>query len=221
MSGAPPFDIIADVFPNSACDPIHSIGAPIPLTSAVITRRHSNDCVRSQSKVISELKYQYGLALLELLVALVVASILATMGVAFYGSSGPNCDNPNARQGPLMRAKIGQVTGDIGEIHMALAKFELSYNRYPDSLAEIGMDQKRDPWGNPYRYLVVFGRQDVGPVRKDHNLKPVNSGYDIYSMGPDGATASPFTSTNGKDDIVMANDGDYFGLACQYDASGK
>jgi len=40
-------------------------------------------------------------------------------------------------------------------------------------------------------------------------------------MGPDGVTATPFTSTLGKDDIVMANDGDYFGLACQYTGSGK
>jgi len=61
----------------------------------------------------------------------------------------------------------------------------------------------------------------VGPVRKDHNLKPVNIGYDVYSMGPDGRTATPFTSTLGKDDIVMADDGDYFGLACQYNGSGK
>lgn len=164
---------------------------------------------------------QKGVTFVELLIALVVASILATMAVAFYGSSAPNCDNPDAKQGPLMRSKIAQVTGDIGDIHMALSRFELSYNRYPDSLAEIGMGGRLDPWGNPYQYLVVFGRQDVGPVRKDHNLKPVNSGYDIYSMGPDGVTASPFTSTLGKDDIVMANDGDYFGLACQYNGSGK
>jgi general secretion pathway protein G len=104
---------------------------------------------------------------------------------------------------------------------MAVSSFELNNRRYPDSLAEAGVGDMLDPWGNPYRYLVVFARNDVGPVRKDHNLKPVNSGYDLYSMGPDGVTASPFTSTGGKDDIVMANDGDYFGVACQYNGSGK
>ena len=97
----------------------------------------------------------------------------------------------------------------------------MSNNRYPVSLAEAGLGDLEDPWGNPYQYLVVFGRNDAGPVRKDNNLKPVNTGYDIYSMGPDGRTETPFTSTLGKDDIVMANDGDYFGLACQYDGSGK
>ena len=157
----------------------------------------------------------------ELLIAMVIAAILATIAVPFFSGSAPNCDNPDARQGPMMRAKIAQVTGEIGEIHMALSRYELSYDRYPDSLADIGLGDMRDPWGNPYQYLVVFGRNDVGPVRKDHNLKPVNSSYDIYSMGPDGVTATPFTSTLGQDDIVMANDGDYFGLACQYNGSGK
>jgi general secretion pathway protein G len=138
-----------------------------------------------------------------------------------FGNQAPDCDGTDARQGPLLRAKIAQITGDLGTIHLTASRFELRNNRYPLDLAEMGLGDLRDPWGNPYQYLVVFGRQDVGPVRKDHNLKPVNTGYDVYSMGPDGETATPFTSTLGKDDIVMANDGDYFGLACQYNGSGK
>ncbi|MBT8108813.1 MAG: type II secretion system protein GspG [Gammaproteobacteria bacterium] len=164
---------------------------------------------------------QSGVTFVELLVTLVIAAILAALAMPMFGGGSPDCDNPGARQGPMMRAKLAQITGDLGEIHMALSRFELSNRRFPSSLAEAGLDDLRDPWGNPYQYLVVFGRNDVGPVRKDHNLKPVNTGYDIYSMGPDGRTASPFTSTLGKDDIVMANDGDYFGLACQYNGSGK
>jgi len=167
------------------------------------------------------MKHQCGFTIFELLIALILVSILASFAIAVYGSSEPNCDNPNAKQGALMRAKIGQVNGDIGKIHLAASRFELSRNRYPANLAEIGLDDLRDPWDNPYQYLVVFGITSKGPVRKDHNLHPVNSGYDVYSMGPDGATATPFTSTLGKDDIVMANDGDYFGLACQYIGSGK
>lgn len=168
-----------------------------------------------------QISLQRGMTIAELLIALLIASVLAVFALPMFGSGTPNCDSPDAKQGPIMRAKIAQVTGDIGKIHMALSRFELSYSRYPDSLAAVGLGDLRDPWGNPYQYLVVFGRKDVGHVRKDHNLKPVNTGYDIYSMGPDGVTASPFTSTPGKDDIVMANDGDYFGLACQYNGSGK
>lgn len=171
--------------------------------------------------MFARIERQRGLTFFELLVALVIASILVIVAVPVFGDGSPNCDNPDAKQSPLMRARIAQVTSDIGQIHIAASRFELSHNRYPVDLAEIGLDNLKDPWGNSYRYLVVFGRTDVGPVRKDHNLKPVNIGYDIYSMGPDGVTASPFTSTLGKDDIVMANDGDYFGLACQYNGSGK
>lgn len=167
------------------------------------------------------MRRQSGLTFIELLVSLVIAAILTAIAIPVFLDNGPDCDNPDARQGPMMRSKIAQVTGDIGEIHMALSRFELSHGRYPSSLAEVGLSDMRDPWGNPYQYLVVFGLNNVGKVRKDHNLKPVNTGYDIYSMGPDGVTASPFTSTLGKDDIVMANDGDYFGLACQYNGSGK
>jgi general secretion pathway protein G len=164
---------------------------------------------------------QSGFSLASLLIALVIAAILAVFATPMFGSADPNCDNPDARQGPLVRARIAQVTGDIGRIHMAADMFELSNKRYPDSLAEIGFDGLRDPWDNPYRYLLVYGREDLGPVRKDHDLKPINTYYDVYSMGPDGTTASPLTSTGGQDDIVMANDGDYFGLACLYNGSGK
>lgn len=162
-----------------------------------------------------------GYTFTELLTALTIAAILGAFAIPTFLGAAPNCDDPGARQGFLMRAKLAQVTGDIGKIHLETSRFEAQYNRYPVDLAEIGMDSLRDPWGNPYQYLVVFGRTDVGPVRKDHNMKPVNTGIDVYSMGPSGDTASPFTSTPGKDDIVMANDGSYFGLACQYNGSGK
>jgi general secretion pathway protein G len=163
-----------------------------------------------------KMKHQQGITIFELIMVLVIVGIFSSFAIANYGSSEIDCDNPNAKQSPLVRAKISDVMGDLGTIHMTASRFELNYRRYPDSLAEIGLDDLRDPWGNPYQYLVVFARQDVGPVRKDHNMKPVNTGIDVYSMGPDGATASPFTSIGGKDDIVMANDGDYFGPACQY-----
>ncbi len=163
---------------------------------------------------------QYGVTLTELLISLTVLAVLATIAVPAITGFRVDCDNAGDRQGPWMRAKISQVTGDLGNIHLAAARFELNEGRYPVDLAEIGLDDLRDPWGNPYQYLVVWGLTDVGAVRTDKNLKPVNTNYDVYSMGPNGVTSTPFTSTTGKDDIVMANDGDYFGLACQYDGSG-
>ena len=116
----------------------------------------------------------------------------------------PRCGNP----GPA------RAISEIGEIHIAIQKFLLTENRgYPANLAELGLDNLNDPWGNQYRYLVVEGLGNNGAVRKDENLVPVNRQYDVYSMGKDGVTASPFTSTLGRDDVVLAGDGSYFGLA--------
>ena len=53
-------------------------------------------------------------------------------------------------------------------------------------------------------------------MRKDKNLVPVNSQYDLYSPGPDGESVPPFTAQKSRDDIVLANDGGYIGLAADY-----
>jgi general secretion pathway protein G len=120
-----------------------------------------------------------------------------------------------------VRAKIAAITADIGEIKLKAERFDLNHSRYPTSLAELGLDGMTDPWGNPYVFTDLTQLNGVGMARKDHNLHPVNTYFDIYSLGPDGVTATPFTSTLGKDDIVMANDGNYFGAACHYNGSGK
>jgi general secretion pathway protein G len=49
--------------------------------------------------------------------------------------------------------------------------------------------------------------------RKDRFLVPINSDYDLYSMGPDGASAPPLTAKASHDDIIRASDGAYVGVA--------
>ena len=46
-----------------------------------------------------------------------------------------------------------------------------------------------DPWGNLYQYLNLSDPtiKDIkGKARKDRNLVPINSDYDLYSTGKDG-----------------------------------
>jgi general secretion pathway protein G len=52
-----------------------------------------------------------------------------------------------------------------------------------------------------------------GKIRKDHNLHPLNSEFDLYSMGADGDSKSPLTAKASRDDIIWARDGDFVGLA--------
>ncbi len=46
---------------------------------------------------------------------------------------------------------------------------------------------------------------------------PINSDFDLYSMGPDGRSVSPLTSSLSRDDIVRANNGRFVGTAASYD----
>lgn len=57
---------------------------------------------------------------------------------------------------------------------------------------------------------------NVGKLRKDKNLVPINSDYDLYSKGPDGQSSSPLTASISQDDIVRGRNGTFFGKASEY-----
>ena len=80
------------------------------------------------------------------------------------------------------------------------------------------MHTMQDPWGNPYQYLNLSDPKlkGKGQARKDHNLVPINSDFDLYSMGKDGASVSPLTAKASRDDIVRANNGRFIGRAKDY-----
>jgi general secretion pathway protein G len=143
---------------------------------------------------------QRGYTLLELMIVLVLVAILTTGAYVSYSAYAE-------------RARISRAIADLGEIHLAIQEYLTNKNAgYPATLAELGLDNIVDPWGNPYRYLVVEGLADNAAVRKDEHSMPINRRYDIYSMGKDGDTGSLLSSAAGRDDVVMAGDGAYFGL---------
>jgi len=45
---------------------------------------------------------------------------------------------------------------------------------------------------------------------------PINSDFDLWSMGPDGKSVPPLTAKASRDDIVRANDGTFYGWASDY-----
>lgn len=112
--------------------------------------------------------------------------------------------------------KRNQAIQQITAMSIVIDDFQFDNNRYPDSLVEVGLDSMRDPWGNPYRYLNIQTNRGNGQNRKDHNLVPINSDYDLYSMGPDGRSVSPLTAAPSRDDIVRANNGGFIGQASDY-----
>jgi general secretion pathway protein G len=56
----------------------------------------------------------------------------------------------------------------------------------------------------------------AGIARKDRFLVPINSTYDLYSVGADGKSTGPLTASISHDDVIRANDGGYVGLASGY-----
>ncbi len=60
------------------------------------------------------------------------------------------------------------------------------------------------------------GNGSKGKPRKDRFLHPINSDYDLYSMGKDGETVEPLTAKKSHDDVIRANDGSFVGLAVEF-----
>lgn len=116
----------------------------------------------------------------------------------------------------LQRSQVAKASTDIAGMSLEIERFKDLNGRYPNHLAEIGLDGMIDPWGNAYRYMKIEGAEGVGNMRKDRFLVPINSDFDLYSVGPDGVTAAPLASGPGRDDIVRANNGQFVGPATDF-----
>jgi general secretion pathway protein G len=144
-----------------------------------------------------------GVTLLELMFAIAIIGILGAVAVPAYRTY-------------IERTRLSSAIADISGIHLALQRYVAANYAPPPSLATIGMDGRIDPWGNAYVYLSFTGLKGKGPMRKDKNLVPINSQYDLYSMGPDGESVAPLTAKKSHDDVVLANDGGFIGRASDY-----
>jgi general secretion pathway protein G len=146
-----------------------------------------------------------GFTLTDLLIALVVASLLAALAIPAYGTF-------------VERAKVTRAVGDIASISLAIDAFELNNDgALPLSLNELPIDVPRDPWGQTYVYVNIrITGSGVGGLRKDGNLNPLNTDFDLYSNGRDGDSSGPLSAKASRDDIVRANNGAFIGLGEDY-----
>ena len=145
-----------------------------------------------------------GFTIVEMMLVVAVVAVLATIAISSYGQYRE-------------RVQVLQATSDIGSLQPVISKYALDNNGYPDSLADINRAGLRDPWGNPYQYISHDDNRTRGQWRKDHNIVPVNSDYDLWSNGKDGRSSPPLTAAHSRDDIVRANNGRFIGLASDLD----
>jgi general secretion pathway protein G len=201
---------------------VRSSGNPEPLTTLVSAERfvskdaaHRAGIVRGQKWVVEQArgKVQHGMktptggfTLIEILIAITVMAALTAIALQQFG-------------GYQTESKISQAVTDLRSLDTRIQSYKLNNERLPALLTDLPQVMiMSDPWGRPYQYLNIedADTEGKGQVRKDKNLVPINSDFDLYSMGADGETVAPLTAKASHDDIVRANDGGYFGLASKY-----
>jgi general secretion pathway protein G len=148
-------------------------------------------------------EFERGFTLVELLISLAVIGVLIAIALPSY-------------QRHYERVRIEQARRDIAAISARLQLYWEDERRYPPDLTSLGSAMPLDPWGQPYQYLNLDDVSARGHARKDHSLVPINSDFDLYSMGPDGESSPPLTARHSRDDIVRANNGNFVGVAADY-----
>ena len=141
-----------------------------------------------------------GFTLIELMIVVAIIAVLSGIAVPGYRRA-------------LSTAKTTIAISDIKGLQFEIDFYEHNCGQLPLNLDYLDGGPYFDPWGNEYRYLNFSTVKGKGKFRKDKFLVPLNSTYDLYSMGPDGDSKGPLTAKASRDDIIRSNDGDYVGIA--------
>jgi len=147
-----------------------------------------------------------GFTVIEILIVVAIVGTLASIAVPKYADYKE-------------RVKVAQAVRDIAALSLLINNYQLDARNYPPNLASVGNAGKLDPWGRPYVYLNLQdpALKGKGQARKNKNLVPINSDFDLYSVGKDGDSAGPLTAGKSRDDVIRANDGGFIGLARDYE----
>lgn len=155
-----------------------------------------------------------GFTTIEIMIALAIISVILAIGLPTYTEH-------------RKRVLIAEAAKDIVLISQRLEKYHSFNYRYPEYLADMGLSMQ-DPWGNDYQYLNLedvdpdsgtIKTGDKGPKptpRKKKDLKPLNTGFDLFSTGEDGVYRDNVSAKQSLDDVIRADNGGYVGVAADY-----
>jgi general secretion pathway protein G len=146
-----------------------------------------------------------GFTLLELLMTGAVVALLAAIAFPSYARI-------------VERQNVGQCVRDMMTIAQQIERYRTLNGVMPENLSDLRVAIPKDAWGRDYRFLNFNSPAPgvPGKIRKDHNLHPLNSEFDLYSVGKDGRSAAALTAQFSKDDVIWARDGAFVGLAADY-----
>jgi len=119
---------------------------------------------------------------------------IAITGVAILGAVaiGVSAVLAGAAAFILMQPEVIEVTSDMVNVTIAALEYEDKHDALPDDLdaMDLSLSTRTDPWGNPYRYMIV-----------EHE-----PGFDVVSSGSDGIMGT-------DDDLVLSQIGDIWSQA--------
>lgn len=137
-----------------------------------------------------------GFTLIELLMVVAIIGVLATAAIPSFNRY-------------IKTTRISACATDLRTIEKAITAYVIDRNALPAGLNDVGMAGRLDPWKRPYVYQVVI----AGTELEDVGLQSLNTDYDLYSIGQDGAsTPSPGNDPSNADDVARSNDGSYVGV---------
>ena len=145
--------------------------------------------------------------LIELLIVIGLIGILLAIAIPSYLSQ-------------VNKAKNVVAISDIRKIGNEIVDYMLERGELPDSLADVGWENRSDSWGNPYEFLKIDSESQKGKgkakPRKDQFGDSINSDFDLYSVGRDGQSKDSIQDEKSLDDIIRASNGGYIGLVSKW-----
>lgn len=160
-----------------------------------------------------------GFSLIELMFCVAIIGVLSAIAIPVYMKSAEKSENDRA-------------IADIYQIQGCIEKYYSDTFSYPETLADVAgclPNNGIDPWGKPYVYLNLVDEVKVkgkdkpkgddkgdDKKRKDKNITPINTLYDLYSKGKDGLSKQQLDNKESLDDIVLGRDGGFVGLASDF-----
>ena len=140
-----------------------------------------------------------GFTLIEMMIVVLLIGIVLAIAMPYYG------DWRN-------RVKTMAAANEIAGNEAVIETYRVMTGSLPNSWADLPLARTIDPWGQPYVYYNIEAN-GKGHARKDHALNPLNTDYDLYSVGPDGVTKAQITQKDSVDDVIRASNGGYVGIA--------
>jgi general secretion pathway protein G len=168
-----------------------------------VTQQNTTHPDRSRWVRSSESQFPGGYSLIELFVVIALLVTLIGAGIPLYTTY-------------IEKAKMTRAAEQISTLQKEIQMYKLSKKVLPLRLSDMRDADLVDPYGRPYQYHIFTNTDEKEKRRKDRFLVPLNTEYDLYSMGRDGQSEPPITAPKSHDDIVRANDGIYIGPASEF-----